>query len=258
MKHFKFEYYHELTPEGSNLDAGNFFISRIISSKDTYCSKDRQIPNPTKCSPYIIIKRRLSVLNKWRTMLSPGEYTFLWEWECGFAYVLYCEYGSCELFWNTNTRKWGHWQTNKIWIRLSIIRFAWKRNDWIRRPIYSHRFTTIWKPSHSNSTRFTGRVIWGWSLIEYTFANPVLFKDIVDCGINTEKVHLNRMIWYYLIPKMKIGSHKKNKWLAIVLTTSFIGLMWSKKTFLMSKPKCLGAQIWQMKCSDGPSPHHNC
>ena len=33
-----------------------------------------------------------------------------------------------------------------------------------------------------------------------------------------------------------------------------ISLMKSEKTFLMSTPKHLGAQIWQMKCSDCPPP----
>ena len=28
----------------------------------------------------------------------------------------------------------------------------------------------------------------------------------------------------------------------------------SEKTFLMSTPKCLGVQIWQMKCSGRPLP----
>ena len=40
----------------------------------------------------------MSVLNMCRTILSPGEYSLLWGWECRFSYVLYCQYGSCELF----------------------------------------------------------------------------------------------------------------------------------------------------------------
>ena len=47
-----FEYYHELTSELRVLSP----ISKITSSLEIFCIKERQIPNPTEGSPYIIIK----------------------------------------------------------------------------------------------------------------------------------------------------------------------------------------------------------
>ena len=53
-----FEYYHELTPEPRVLDAGDYLLLSGLPIPWTFfCTKERQIPNPTEGSPYIIIKR---------------------------------------------------------------------------------------------------------------------------------------------------------------------------------------------------------
>ena len=148
----------------------------------------------------------MSVLNMCRTILSPGEYSLLWGWECRFSYVLYCEYGSCELFWNTNIRNWENWWTNENW----NSRFTWKTSDWIRRSFHSHRCTTIWKPSDSDCKRLQVELYEDEEvLIEYTLANPMQFKDVVDCLVNDEKVHLTKEDLALSNTKLKIGLHKR-------------------------------------------------
>ena len=53
-----FEYYHELTPEPRVLDAGDYLLLAGWPVPWTYfCTKERQIQNPTEGSPYILIKR---------------------------------------------------------------------------------------------------------------------------------------------------------------------------------------------------------
>ena len=53
-----FEYYYELTPEPRVFDAGNYLLLAGFPVPWTFfCTKQRQIPNPTEGSLYIIIKR---------------------------------------------------------------------------------------------------------------------------------------------------------------------------------------------------------
>ena len=55
-KKCNFEYYHGLTPEPRVLDAGDYLL--LTGYPWTFfCTKERQILNPTEGSPYIIIKR---------------------------------------------------------------------------------------------------------------------------------------------------------------------------------------------------------
>ena len=51
-----FEYYHKLTCEPIILDAGYYLLLAGLPGPWTLCTKERQIPNPRKGSPYIIIK----------------------------------------------------------------------------------------------------------------------------------------------------------------------------------------------------------
>ena len=46
-------------------------------------------------------------------------------------------------------------------------------------------------------------------LIEYTTANPIPFKDAVECVVNDEKVHLTKEDLALSKPKLKIGLHNK-------------------------------------------------
>ena len=55
MKKINFQYYHELTPEPRVLNAGDYLLLAGLPAPWTFfCTKERQIPNPTEGSPYII------------------------------------------------------------------------------------------------------------------------------------------------------------------------------------------------------------
>ena len=60
-------------------------------------------------------------------------------------------------------------------------------------------------------------------LIEYTLANPILFKDVVECIVNGEKVHLTKedlalsnnkikKLAYSAIQMVTCSSHWKYHW----------------------------------------------
>ena len=61
-------------------------------------------------------------------------------------------------------------------------------------------------------------------LNEYNLTNPIPFKDVVECVINDEKVHLTKDL---AISNTKIENWftQQNKWLAVVLIVSFIGVL---------------------------------
>ena len=76
-----FRYYHELTPEPRLLYAGYYLLLAKLSVPWTFfCTKERQIPNPTEGSLYVIIKRTQLCL----CSISAGPYYFQEN-------VLYCE-----------------------------------------------------------------------------------------------------------------------------------------------------------------------
>ena len=53
-----FEYYHEIAPKPRIWGAGNYLLLAGLPVPWTFfCTKERQIQNPTGCSPYIILKR---------------------------------------------------------------------------------------------------------------------------------------------------------------------------------------------------------
>ena len=62
-------------------------------------------------------------------------------------------------------------------------------------------------------------------LIEYTLANPILFKDIVECVVNDEKVHLTKEDLALSNTKIENWFTHQNKWLAVVPIVSFIGVL---------------------------------
>ena len=61
-------------------------------------------------------------------------------------------------------------------------------------------------------------------LIEYTLANPIPFKDIVECVVNYEKVHLTKEDLALSHTKFQNWFTQQNKWLAVVLIASFISV----------------------------------
>ena len=62
-------------------------------------------------------------------------------------------------------------------------------------------------------------------LIEYTLANPIPFKDVVECVVNDEKVHLTKEDLALSNTKIENWFTQQNKWLAVVLIASIIGIL---------------------------------
>ena len=62
-------------------------------------------------------------------------------------------------------------------------------------------------------------------LNEYTLANPIPFKNVVECVINDEKVHLTKEDLALSNTKIENWSTQHNKWLAVVLIASIIGVL---------------------------------
>ena len=62
-------------------------------------------------------------------------------------------------------------------------------------------------------------------LIEYTLANPIPFKDVVECVINDEKVHLTKEDLALSNTKIENWFTSQNKWLVVVLIASIIGIL---------------------------------
>ena len=62
-------------------------------------------------------------------------------------------------------------------------------------------------------------------LIEYTLANPIPFKDVVECVVNDEKVHLTKEDLALSNTKIENWFMQQNKWLAVVIIASIIGVL---------------------------------
>ena len=62
-------------------------------------------------------------------------------------------------------------------------------------------------------------------MIEYTLANPIPFKDVVECVVNDEKVHLTKEDLALSNAKIENWFTQKNKWLAVILIASSIGIL---------------------------------
>ena len=62
-------------------------------------------------------------------------------------------------------------------------------------------------------------------LIEYTLANPIPFKDVVECVVIDEKVHLTKEDLALSNTKIENWFTQQNKWLAVILIASIIGIL---------------------------------
>ena len=62
-------------------------------------------------------------------------------------------------------------------------------------------------------------------LIEYTLANLIPFKDVVECVLNDEKVHITKEDLALSNTKIENWFTQQNKWLAVVLIASIIGVL---------------------------------
>ena len=61
-------------------------------------------------------------------------------------------------------------------------------------------------------------------LIKYAVANPIPFKDVVECVVNDEKVHLTKEDLALSNTRIENLYTQQNIWLAIVLIASIIGV----------------------------------
>ena len=62
------------------------------------------------------------------------------------------------------------------------------------------------------------------------YEKPTLFKDVVECVVNDEKVHLTKEDLALLNTKIENWFTQQNKWLAAVLIASITGVL----SFLMA------------------------
>ena len=129
--------------------------------------------NPKEAGPYIITERTpLCVCST----VTSRKISFPWRWWCGFAYVLYCEYDSCELFWYVNTRNWRDWWVNKIEFSSESVHLHVQ--DLVN---YEHPFTATDLLLSENPVILTRKDLQAESyddhevVIEYNFAD--LFKN---------------------------------------------------------------------------------
>ena len=220
-----FEYYHELTPEPRVLDAGDYLLLAGLPIPWTFfCTKERQIPNPTEGSPYIIIKRTQLCL----CSISAGPY-YLQE------NVLSCEDENVDLhmYYTVNMAVVNHFGTQIPEIeqidghmQIETMNANGKElND------QEDQFTVSDVLLSENPVILTVKDLQVESyedeevLIEYTLANPIPFKDVVECVINDEKVHLTKEDLALSNTKIENWFTSQNKWLAVVLIASIIGIL---------------------------------
>ena len=62
-------------------------------------------------------------------------------------------------------------------------------------------------------------------LIEYTLANPIPFKDVVECVVDDEKVHITKEDLALSNTKIENWFTQQNKWLAVVLIANITGIL---------------------------------
>ena len=185
-----FKYYHELAPEPRILNAGDYLLLAGLPVPLTFfCTKERQIPNPTESSPYIFIKGTQLCL----CLISAGPY-YLQEnvlscenenvglhmyYTMNMAVVNYCgtyipeiekinghmQIESAELYGKDLTEPEDHFTVSYVLLS--------------EKPV----ILTV-KDLHVES--YEDEEV----LIECTLANPIPLKDVVECVVNNEKVHL--------------------------------------------------------------------
>ena len=62
-------------------------------------------------------------------------------------------------------------------------------------------------------------------LTEYILENSMPFRDVVDCVVNNEKIHLTKEDLAVSHTKIENWLIQQNIWLAVVLIASFIGVL---------------------------------
>ena len=230
-----FEYYHELTPEPRVLDAGDYLLLAGLPIPWTFfCTKERQIPNPTEGSPYIIIKKTHLCL----CSTSAGPY-YLQENVLSYE----DENVDLHMYYTVNMAVVNHFGTQipeieqiDGHVQIETMNANGKElND------QEDQFTVSDVLLSENPVILTVKDLqvelyeYKEVLIEYTLANPIPFKDVVECVINDEKVHLTKEDLALSNTKIENWFTSQNKWLAVVLIASIIGILSSIIGMIMIK-----------------------
>ena len=187
-----FEYYYELTPEPRVLDTGDYLLLAGLSILWTFfCTKERQIPNHTEGSPYIIIRRTQLCL----CSISAGPY-YLQE------NVLSCDDENVELnvYYTVNMAVVNYFGTQipeveKIDGYMQIETINTHEKD-LNDPKGQFTVSDVLLSENPVILNVKDLQVESYEdeevLIEYTLANQIPFKDIVECVVNDEKVHLTK------------------------------------------------------------------
>ena len=199
-------------------------LARIPIPWSFFCTKERQIPNPTEGSPYIIIKRTQLCL----CSISAGPY-YLQE------NILSCEDENVDLhiYYTVNMSVVNYFGTQipeieKIDGHMQIETMNTNEKD-LNDP--KDQFTVSDILLSENPVILTVKDLQEESyedeeiLIEYTLANPIPFKDVVECVVNDEKVHLTKKDLALSNTKIEIWFTQQNKCLAVVFIASIIGVL---------------------------------
>ena len=216
-----FEYNHKLTPEPRVLDAGDYLLLAGLPVPGTFfCTIERQIPYPTEGSLYIFIKRTQLCL----CSISAGPY-YLQE------NILSCEDVNVDLhlYYTVNMKVVNYFGTHIPEIEKGDghmqITTADRHEKDLNDP--KDQFTVSDVLLSENPVILTVKDLHVESyedklLIEYSLANPIPFKDVVEYVVNDEKVHLTKEDFALSNTKIENWITQQNKWLAVVLIASII------------------------------------
>ena len=188
---YNFEYDHELTPESRVLDTGAYLLLAGLPIPWTFCcTKERQIPNPTEGSPYIIIKRTQLCL----CLINAGPY-YLQE------NVLSCEDKNVDLYkyYTVNMAVVNYFGTQIPEVEKIDAHVQIETSDILEKDLNDPKdqYTVSDVLLSENPVILTVKDLQVEPyedeeiLIEYTFVNPIPCKD-VECVVNDEKVYLTK------------------------------------------------------------------
>ena len=233
-----FEYYHELTPEPRVLDAGDYLLlAGLPVPWAFFCTKERHIPNPTEGSPNFIIKRTQICL------CSIGARPY-----CLQENILSCEDEDVDLhmYYLVNMTVVNYFGTQIPEIENIDGHVHIELADLYGKDLIDpeDQFTVSGVLPSENPVILTEKDLQVESyedeevLIEYTLTNPIPFKDVVECVNNDEELHLTKEDLALSSIKIKNWFIHQNKWLAVVLFASFIGVLSFVIGMIMVKKWC--------------------
>ena len=207
------------------MDTGDYLLLAGLPIPWTFfCTKERQIPNPSGGSPYIIIKRTQLCM----CSISAGPY-YLQE------NVLFCENENVDLhmYYTVKMAVVYYFGTQIPGIERGDGHMHIESADAHKKDLNDPKdqFTVSDVILSENLVILTVKDLQVESyedeevLIEYTLANPISFKDAVECVTNDEKVHLTKEYLALSNTRIENWFTQQNKWLTVVFISSFIGVL---------------------------------